>query len=231
MVDLFREFMIFSLLSLCFSIVSIIELKPVVTQEQFADAVCAHAQDGANASFKTFNPNSILERFQFRLESSDPRTPHVVLSEGKAIGVVLFGYWGSGDAQQEHWDFLPYTGSSYAHFEGIVAATLEWYAGKETKPTLTLSFHPDRCGTCLTGENGWGVITGNVDAQTNDWATDPIKKAEFVTKRVIGPVSDTGLPANVATRTYFSRTLPSLTTSPGGAAAAPPTVPATTPAS
>lgn len=193
--------MIFTLLSLCFADIRLIPMKP----EEYAGSVFAHVQEGANLSFKTFNPVAILKgKFAPRFRK-DTRTPHLVFDGSKTIGVILFGYWGSGETQKEHWDFLPFFAEAYQKFDEIVSATLAWYQEKEVRPELILSFHPQRCGSELTEAKGWRIESGKSDDSTMKWM-DPAQRNEVVFSGSVGPLVE-GEAAFLGARTWFTRTL------------------------
>lgn len=193
--------MIFTLLSLCFASVRLEPIQPA----EYASTVFAHVQEGANLSFKTFNPVAILkDKFASRF-GKDPRTPHLVFDGSKAIGVILFGYWGSGEAQKEHWDLLPFEQAAYQKFDEIIGAALTWYQGKEIKSELILSFHPQRCGSDLTEAKGWKIEAGKSDDLTIKWM-NPDQRNEIAFSGSVGPLVQAET-AFVGARTWFTRTL------------------------
>ncbi len=201
--------MIFSLLSLCFA--SSITLHAILP-EQFAEFVFAHVQNGANTSLKTFNPVAILmERFAVRF-GKNPRTPHIVWDNQTPIGVALFGYWGSGDSQKEHVDFLPFHDQFYKKFDEIIVVAMDWYSSAKVPlaAEIILSFHPKRCGTVLTKENGWTITINQKDTQTEEWVSG--KSTDLAFKGVVGPSQETLLgqakePEKPYERVWFSRLL------------------------
>lgn len=199
--------MILTFLSWCFA-AEPITLK-LLMPESYGNILYRHAQDGANASFKTFNFPGILQLVSQRSTDKDSRVPYVAYLGETPIAAVFFGYWGKGDNKKEHFDVLPFGPETYQHFDGIIVAALQFYNKLNTRlSTLILSFHPERCGTSLTKENFWKIDTGKEDDSTKLWC-DPAQRQELALKGIVGPLpeGDQSLPPNVASRAWFYRAL------------------------
>lgn|GEM_PF-6901893 len=77
---------------------------------------------------------------------------------------------------------------------------------------MILSLHPERCGDCLTPENGWTVDPGKTDEQTKNWAINAgDARQDLALKGVVGPAEEGfeagQLPEGIAARSWFLRSL------------------------